>query len=191
MLDVYNVLILWRRGDMKHVFRLFLGMLILFVFQYNVLAAEQYKIRVVDIQKVQSRSKSFQRAAAILREKLNTKQKILDEEKRKILKMEEEIQKQSMVLSLDAREDKKREFAKKKRYYKYLYEEFKQEVKDAEIEATKKVSKELEKAVKGIADKEGYVLIFEKRTIGLVYYDDSLDITDQVIKAYDELKLKR
>ena len=176
---------------MKHIFRLFLGMLILFVFQYNALAAEQYKIRVVDIQKVQNKSKSFQRAAAILREKLNTKQKILDEEKRKILKMEEEIQKQSMVLSLDAREDKKREFAKKKRYYKYLYEEFKQEVKDAEIEATKKVSKELEKVVKGIADKEGYVLIFERRTIGLVYYDDSLDITDQVIKAYDELKLKR
>jgi len=191
MLDVYNVLILWRRGDMKHVLRLFLGMLILFVFQYNALAAEQYKIRVVDIQKVQNKSKSFQRAAAILREKLNTKQKRLDEEKRKILKMEEEIKKQSMVLSLDAREDKKREFAKKKRYYKYLYEEFKQEVKDAEIEATKRVSKGLEKVVQGIADKEGYVLIFERRTIGLIYYDDSLDITDQVIKAYDELKLKR
>jgi len=191
MLDVYNVLILWRRGDMKHVLRLFLGMLILFVFQYNALAAEQYKIRVVDIQKVQNKSKSFQRAAAILREKLNTKQKRLDEEKRKILKMEEEIKKQSMVLSLDAREDKKREFAKQKRYYKYLYEEFRQEVKDAEIEATKRVSKGLEKVVQGIADKEGYVLIFERRTIGLIYYDDSLDITDQVIKAYDELKLKR
>lgn len=176
---------------MKHVLRLFLGMLILFVFQYNALAAEQYKIRVVDIQKVQNKSKSFQRAAAILREKLNTKQKRLDEEKRKILKMEEEIKKQSMVLSLDAREDKKREFAKQKRYYKYLYEEFRQEVKDAEIEATKRVSKGLEKVVQGIADKEGYVLIFERRTIGLIYYDDSLDITDQVIKAYDELKLKR
>ncbi len=176
---------------MKHVFRLFLGMLILFVFQYNVLAAEQYKIRVVDMQKFQTKSKSFQRAAATLREKLNTKQKRLDEEKRKIIKMEEEIQKQSMVLSLDAREDKTRELAKKKRYYKYLFEDFKQDVKNAEIEATRRVSKELEKVVQGIADKEGYMFIFEKRTIGLIYYDDSLDITDQVIKAYDELKLKK
>jgi outer membrane protein len=166
-------------------------MLILFVFQSNALAAEKDKIRVVDMQKFQSKSRSFQRAAATLRGKLNTQQKKLDEEKRKIIKMEEEIQKQSMVLSLDAREDKKRELARKKLYYKYLFEDFKQEVKNAEIEATKRVSKELEKVVQGIADKEGYILIFEKRTIGLIYYDDSLDITDQVIKAYDELKLKR
>lgn len=176
---------------MKHIFRLFLGMLILFVFQYNVLAAEQYKIRIVDMQKFQSKSKSFQRAAATLRAKLNTQQMRLDEEKRKIASMEDEIKKQSLVLKLEAKEDKNRELAKQKRYYKFLLEEFKVAVKEAEIEATKRVSRELENLVQEIADKEGYTLIFEKRTIGLIYYDDSLDITDQVIKAYDELKLTR
>ena len=176
---------------MGHVFRLFLGMLILSVFQYNAHAADPYKIRVVDMQKFQSMSKSFQRAGALLREKLNTRQKTLDEEKRKIDQMEEELRKQSMMLTLDAREDKTREVAKQKRYYKYLYEEFKQEVKDAEIDATKRVSKELEKVVQIIAEKEGYMLIFDKRTIGLMYYDDSLDITEKVIKAYDELMLKK
>lgn len=173
---------------MRHVFRLFLGMLILLVFQYNVIAAELSKIRVVDMQKFQSQSKNFQRAAATLREKLNTKQKALDEVKRKIIKMEEEIQKQSMILKLESREEKKGELEKQKRYYKYLFEEFKIEVKNAEIKATKRLSKELEKVVQAIADKEGYMLIFEKRTLGLIYYDDSLDITDKVIRAYDELK---
>jgi outer membrane protein len=166
-------------------------MLILFVFQYNVIAAEQFKFRVVDMQKFQSKSKSFQRAAATLTEKLKVKQRSLDKVKRNIIKMEEEIQKQSLVLKLDAREEKKGELEKQKRYYKYLFEEFKIEVKNAEIEATKRVSKELEKVVQAIADKEGYTIIFEKRTLGLIYYDDSLDITDQVIKAYDEQRLKK
>jgi Skp family chaperone for outer membrane proteins len=31
-------------------------------------------------------------------------------------------------------------------------------------------------------------MIMERRTIGLLYYDNAIDITDQVIKAYDQLK---
>ena len=49
-------------------------------------------------------------------------------------------------------------------------------------------AKELEKVVEKIGGKEGYTLIMEKRTIGLIYFDKALDITDQVIKEYDRMK---
>ena len=90
------------------------------------------------------------------------------------------------MLSLDAKEDKKRELERKKRHFKYLYEDYTQEMKDAEQEATKRVGKALEKIVEKIAAEKGYILIFERRTIGLIYFDNAIDITDQVTKDYDK-----
>ncbi|MBW1888283.1 MAG: OmpH family outer membrane protein, partial [Deltaproteobacteria bacterium] len=85
-------------------------------------------------------------------------------------------------------EDKKRALDKQRRYYKYIYEDLSQEMKNSEIEATKKVGKELEKIVTKIGKEEGYIIILEKRTVGLIYYDDSIDITNQVIQTYDKMK---
>jgi len=92
------------------------------------------------------------------------------------------------MLSLDAKEDKQKELTKKKRHYKYLAEEFTREMKEAEIEATNKFGKEIEKVVEKIGKRDAYTLILGKRTMGLVYYDNAIDITDEVIKAYDQKK---
>jgi len=173
---------------MRYFFPSILGIIIILAFQCHSLGAEYGKTAVVDIKEFQKNSRAFQKTREILKNKFETLQKKLDEEKRKLLKIEEEFQKQSMMLSLDAQEDKQKELEKKRRYYKYLYEDLAQEMKDAEIEATKKVGKELEKIVTEIGKKEGYILILERRTVGLIYYDDSIDITDQVTKLYDKMK---
>lgn len=171
---------------MKHFFRLILAVIIVLGFQNNPLAASSLKIGVVDIQKLQKQSKAFQKARSKLRAKFEDMQKKLDEEKNVLLKLEEDFKKQSMMLTLDAQEDKKRDLEKKRRYYKYLYEDYTQQMKDAEMDATKRVGKELEKIVQKIAEKDGYTLILERRTVGLIFYDDTIDITDQVAKAYDK-----
>ncbi len=130
----------------------------------------------------------FQKTSSILKKKFDTMQQKLDTEKKALLRLEEDFRKQSMMLSLDAQEDKKRELEKKKRYYKYLYEDFTQEMKAVEVEATKKIGKELKAVVEKIGKKEGYTIILEKRTLGLLYYSEAIDITDQVTKAYDKTK---
>jgi outer membrane protein len=90
-----------------------------------------------------------------------------------------------MMLSLDAKEDKQKEMERKQRYYKYLYTEYTQEMKDAELDARKKVGKEVEKIVGSMGDKGDYVLIFERQAPGLIYFNHALDITEKVVKAYD------
>ncbi|MBN2122788.1 MAG: OmpH family outer membrane protein [Deltaproteobacteria bacterium] len=151
-------------------------------------AAEKPKIAVVDMQNFQRKSTAFQKLRAELQKQFQAMQKKLDQEKESLVKLEEDLKKQSMMLSLDAQENKRNELEKKRRYYKYLYEDFTQEMKDIETEATKKVTKELAKVVQKIGEKEGYVLIFERRTIGLLYAHDSTDITDQVVEIYDRSK---
>lgn len=173
---------------MKYFLPSILAIILTFAVHFNSLGAEYGKTAVVDIQQFQKNSRAFQKTRQKLKEKFDALQKKLDEEKNKLLKLEEEFKKQSMMLSLDAQEDKKRALDKQRRYYKYLYEDLSQEMKDSEIEATKKVGKELEKIVEKIGKEEGYIIILEKRTVGLIYYDDSIDITNQVTKAYDKVK---
>lgn len=171
---------------MKKLFQLTLGLFIILCLQHTALGQNTFKVAVVDIQRLQNQSAAFQKQRAKLKNKFDLMQKKLKDEEQAIRKLEEDFNKQSMMLSLDAKEDKKRELDRKKRHFKYLYEDYTQEMKDAEQEATKRVGKALEKIVEKIAAEKGYILIFERRTIGLIYFDNAIDITDQVTKDYDK-----
>ena len=61
-------------------------------------------------------------------------------------------------------------------------------MKEVEREETKKVFKDLEKVVDNIARKQNFDLILEAKSMGLIYYDDAIDITDRVTKDYDKMK---
>ena len=175
-------------GIMKKFFQLTLGVFIILCTQHTALGQNNFNVAVVDIQTLQSQSAAFQKQRAKLKTKFDTMQKKLKDEENAIRKLEEDFNKQSMMLSLDAKEDKKRELERKKRHFKYLYEDYTQEMKQLEKEATKRVGKELEKIVEKIAAEKGYILIFERRTIGLIYFDNAIDITDQVTKDYDKIQ---
>jgi outer membrane protein len=171
---------------MKKVFVMAIVLAIVCFFRAGLVSAQPAKIAIIDLDKFQKTSKSFQKAGAVFKKKLEDLQKKLDDERTAVAKLEEEFKKQSMMLSLDAQEDKRRELEKKRRYYKYLYDEFSQEMKETESDSIKKVMEELQKVVAKIGQKEGYTLIVEKRTPGLIYFNKATDITDQVIEAYDK-----
>lgn len=171
---------------MKKIFRVFLGSLFLLTVHFQAVGAENVKIAVVNMKEFQQKSKAFKKIGASLKEKLDTLQKKLDTEKEELLKLEEELKKQSIMLSLDAKEDKQMEVEKKRRYYKYLADEFRFELKAAEEEANKKFTLEVGKIVEEIGKKRGYTMIFQKNSPGLVYINDAIDITDEIIKLYDK-----
>ena len=159
-----------------------------FFFYGHALGASAPKIGTVDLQKFQKDSKAFQKISEGLKQKYEAMKKQLDEERAALQKLEDDFKKQSMMLSLDAHEDKKRELDRKTRYVKYLYDDFSQEMKDIDMENTKRVLKELEKIIARIGKEGGYTVILEKRTAGLVYADDAVDITDTVVQMYDKSK---
>jgi len=170
---------------MKRISLFFVFFSLLFCFQHECAWAEAVKIGVLNMKRLQQNSGKFQKIREELKEKFNALQKKLDAERTQISKIEEELQKQSMMLSLDAKEGKEMELGKRTRHYKYMYEEVTQEMKYAEYEATRKVGKEIEKIVEKIAQTEGYSVILEEGTVGLIYYNNALDVTDRVTKAYD------
>ncbi len=173
---------------MKTMKRCVLAIGLLFIFQGAAFGAGPLKIAVVDMNLLQHKSSSFKQVRGSLEKKLKAMQQKLDTEKNALLKMEEDFKKQSMMLSLDAQEDKRNELEKKRRYYKYLYEDFTIEMNNLEKNAKAKIGKELNDVLRKIAQDQGFTIIFERRTIGLLFYDDAVDITDQVVKSYDAMK---
>jgi len=171
---------------MKGLICLFLGLFATVFLQPAPLAAQAVKIGVVDLQRFQKNSKAFQKASVSVKKKFDDMQQKLNDERNAVAKLDEEFKKQSMMLSLDAQEDKKRELDKKQRQFKFMYDEFTQEMKDTEMDAIKKIMKELEKIVEKMAEKEGYTIIFERRTLGLLYFNNAIDLTDRVTDAYDK-----
>lgn len=169
---------------MKKVTLFFIALLLIFT-PWSALASDGNKVGIIDMKKFQNESKKFQKVRADLKKKFESLQKKLDKEKAELEKLQEEFKKQSMMLSLDAKEDKKKELERKQRYYKYLYTDYTQEMKDAELDARKKVGKEVEKIVGKMGKTGGYAVILESQAPGLIYYDDALDITEKVVKAYD------
>ena len=167
-----------------------IGIAAIFFFCAQAAWADAVKVGVLNMKTLQQNSLSFQKVRDGLKKKFDALQKKLEGEKAQIQKLQEGLQKQSMMLSLDAREDKQRELEQMTRHYNYIYGEVTQEMKDAEMDATRKVGLEIEDVVKKIAESEKYTIILEAGAVGLVYYNDAIDITDQVTKAYDKMKMK-
>lgn len=176
---------------MKNLGRCVFVIVFFFFFQGIALGARPIKIGVVDMNVLQQKSTAFKKVRDELKKKLDAMQQKLNVQKNALLKMEEDYRKQSMMLSLDAQEDKKTKLERKQRYYKYLFDDFNIEMKNAEQMAKQKISRQLSKILKKIAEDGHYTIIFERRTPGLLFYDDSVDVTNQVIKAYDSQKQQK
>ncbi len=172
---------------MKRIFLSLLSLAMICLFSAEA-SAQAIKVGVIDMQRFQRNSKLFQQTQAQMKKKFDGMQQKLDEQKNAIVKLEDDLRKQGMMLSLDAQEEKRRDLEKKRRQFKFQQEDYTQEIKDAEIEAIQKIVKELEKIVKKIGENEKYTLILEKRALGLLYYNETIDITDRVTQAYDTLK---
>ena len=173
---------------MKHLISLIVGVAFLLSFQVNGYSAESLKIAVVDLQKLQRESTGFKKLSESYAKKLEPKKNELDREKESLRELEEEMKKQNLMLSLDAKESKMKEHGKKSRRLKYLENELLQELMEAEMEVKRSLLIDISKIVGEIGKKENYTVILEKGSSGFLYSSDSVDITDQVTKAYDQMK---
>jgi outer membrane protein len=155
----------------------------------GALPAAELKIGVLEPQKVLDGTKSGKKIKDSLQEYLKSRQRIIDLEEEELKKMEEDLVKQSAVLSAEAKKDKEETFRKRYMEYQRKVNQLTQEVQSKKKEVLEEFNKSLEQIVKGIADKDKLTLVVEKGDNGagalVVYSHPSLDITDRVIKELD------
>jgi outer membrane protein len=174
-------------GAMKYFIGLVVGIVWLLNCQASVFAAED-KIGIVDLQKFQQNSTAYKKLSESYIKKLEPQKQELEKKKSEVIDFEDGIKKQSMMLSLDAKEDKRKEYEKLARRYKYLESEYYQAIKEAELEVKRSVLQDVARLMENIGKKDKYLLILEKGSSGILYNSEAIDITDQVSKEYDKMK---
>jgi len=160
----------------------------LFVLPGIAPAADVAKFGSIDIQKVLNESEPGKKAKTDLEVLIKSKQTVIDEKGKTVEKMKSDIEKQTSVLSAEARKTKEDELEKNIREYQRLVQDSQSEVKKKEGELTDSILKEIRDIIEKVGEQEGYTLIIEK---GMVLYSNKgIDITESVLKKYDESKAK-
>ncbi len=156
----------------------------------SLVFAAEIKVGYVDLNKVFNDSQPGIEAKKEFKEKLEKIRKILDEKQDKLKKLKEDLEKKGAMLNEKAREEKENEYKEKLKEYQKQASEFEDELRQKNIEVTNQMLSELRELISKMAKEEGYAVIIEKNEGGVIYLSPSIDITDEVIKRYNDMKLK-
>ena len=148
------------------------------------------RIGYVDIQRVLVRSVAGVAAREQLERERVTMQKDLEARKTEIDKLREELEKKGLVLSADSRREKEEVLQRKVRDARRLGEDLDKELQRKEQLMVNRIGQEVVVVIERLGKDRGFLLIMEKRGAGVIYGDPEGDMTEEVIKLYDQEKAK-
>jgi len=158
--------------------------LIFIFFSKLSLAADVAKIGVIDFQKVLETST----AGKVIQSKLKAQNEKmtadLQSKGAEIEKISQRLERESMVMSKEMREEKEREQRIKVNDFKTLQKNYRSELQKLQVELMQQLQTDITTITQEIGKKEGYLLIMDKR--GVVYAPTSVDLTDKLIQAINK-----
>jgi outer membrane protein len=150
------------------------------------LAADVAKIGVIDFQKILETSAAGKAIQAELKSKNEMMAADLQKKGTEIENISKRLERESMVMSKEMREEKEREHRIKVNDFKSLQKKYRAELQKLQVELMQKLQTDLNAVTAEIGKKEGYLLIMDKR--GVVYAPTSVDLTDKIIQMLNKKK---
>lgn len=160
---------------------------IIFITPAYLIAADSVKIGVIDLQKVVDESEAGKKASADLNILAKSKQSLIEEKGKTIERLKSDMEKQLSVLSEETKKSKNEELEKLWREYQRLLQDSDAELRKKDAELKKTILREIFEIAEKFGVEEGYSLIVDKGFI--LYSNKDMDITDKVIKKYNESKV--
>ena len=165
------------------------GVALLVIWAQQAQAADAQKIGVMDQQAVMERSKAGKSALDEIKQYSATRQKIIDADEQELKDLERTLQESLSKLSEAEKQEKQEQFRGKVEAYQRRLQEFNREVQQKQRDTVWEYSKRIGEAAQIVAQKEGYVAIFDKGNEALVrivlYHHPGLDVTDLIVKEFD------
>ena len=144
------------------------------------------RIAYIDVQRVLARSAAGVAAREQLEREKATMQKEMDGKRTELEKLREELEKKGALLTADARRDKQEQFERKRRDAARLADDFQKELEKKESVLLQKVLQEVSGVIDRIGKDRGCYLVVEKRGAGVIFAATEADLTDEIIRAYDQ-----
>ena len=144
------------------------------------------KVGIVNIQKVIMTIKEGKNVMSTLEKSFKSKQAELKKQEEAIKKLQQDYQKQSLVLSDKAKATKENEIRMKIQDLQQKTMQYQKDIQKQEAELKKPILEKLKPIVDEVSQKEKVAMTFEISSSPIVYAEEKVDITDEVIKAYDK-----
>lgn len=148
--------------------------------------ARAEKFGYVDLQRAITEVEEGRAAKARLQTILDAKQKDLDKEQEVLRKEKEILDKQASAMSEETRVQRQTDLQKRLFDLAQKWEKGKVEMASKEREELKVIFEKMDPIIAQIAEREGMTMVFEKTDSGLVYAPPSLDLTNELVRRYNE-----
>ena len=149
-------------------------------------ASSSSRIGFVDVQRVLARSTAGVSAREQLEREKASMQKEMDGKRQELEKLRDEIEKRGPLMTADARREKQDLFERKRRDAARLGDDFQKELEKKEQGLLQKVLQDLSGLIERVGKERGYYLIVERRGAVVLYAAAEADLTDDIIRVYDQ-----
>jgi len=160
----------------------------LFLLVMPVQAAKPGKVGYVNMQEVIDKSKPGRQAQETLKEKFGDRRQKLAEEQESIRQLQQTLDKDKALMSQKELDKKTAEIGKRKKKFQQQVVELQKEVAQEENKLANQILKPTPAIIAAVAKDKQVSAVFERRQSGLLYIDEGLDLTAEVIKRLDARK---
>ena len=164
--------------------RLMVAMAALIPLTFSAAAHAQTKIGYVNFQKALGELEEAKAARARLEGIKEQKQKDLDKAQDALKKDKDTFDKQASTMTEQARNQKAEDLQKRFIDLQQNFEKGRAELAQKENEEFQPIVNKMRGIITTIAQKEGFTMVFDAG--GIAYAPDSLDLTSQLVRTYNE-----
>ncbi|MFH0822961.1 MAG: OmpH family outer membrane protein [Pseudomonadota bacterium] len=150
----------------------------------GVSTAQDLKIAFVDFQGLIGKSKKAQDQRKKIELLFGEKKKEFEAKKNSLVEMQEQLQKQGPMLKEETRNQKIKELTMKETELKLFEKEAQSSLQNEEREWMEVMQRDLTKILNSLRQERQYAFILS--STALMSADDAYNITDEVVKLYDE-----
>jgi outer membrane protein len=169
------------------MFRKLIGLFVLIlVLNSNTLAADGFKIGIVDFKQFMETSivgKSIQKEIKDKGEQLNSE---LEKIQIELKELQGKYKREAPLWTQEQKQEKERSFRIRINDFNKLKRNNEKEFNEFRVKRINEAKGNILEYAKEKAQKEGYDLIFEKQTGSILYARGSLNITDELIREIDK-----
>jgi len=149
-------------------------------------AAKDLKIGTVDMQKALQTVNAGKNARSRLEKIFQKKKKELQKEEKAIVKMRDELQKQSLVMNQKKLSQKQGDLQRRIMEFQKKTAMSQADIQKREQELTRPIIESLKKIISGIAKEKGYTVILEKSQNTVLFSLEKDDLTKELIEKFNK-----
>ncbi len=149
-------------------------------------AQSAQKVAIIDSQKAFDRSVQGQKVITLLQDKENEIKAGLKQKQEEINSLQDKLASQRLTLKEEALKQLQLEIDKKEAEKRKYEQDSSIEFDQFKAKLIKKMRDEILTIVDELVKERSYDLVFDLSSSGLIYFQPAMDITEEVIKRYDE-----